>query len=86
MLDLLTEVTNNDLKYGFDQPLWELYVEDNWLYLKFSSKTFHTNDAEGNGRIYLKEIAEKLSMEISEVRDGDLYIICLKKIYKNIVI
>jgi hypothetical protein len=76
-LDLITEITNNDLKYGFDDSVW-FFCKDDDLILQFTSKTDY-NSSGGNGKILLREIAEKMYLDIQEEIEGGFYKLTLQK-------
>ncbi|TGN20755.1 hypothetical protein [Leptospira idonii] len=53
-LSLLTEITNNDLKYGFGDPVWEILEEGDKVCFNFDSKTTR-HESLGRGRKLIED-------------------------------
>ncbi|TGN10491.1 hypothetical protein [Leptospira ilyithenensis] len=69
-LSLLTEVTNNDLKYGISNPVWKLNSDEKGLEFSFISHTTYSL-SNGRGKEILEELMEKLGGVIKENLNED---------------
>ncbi|BDA79750.1 hypothetical protein LPTSP3_g26800 [Leptospira kobayashii] len=69
-LSLLTEVTNNDLKYGNSNPIWKLDSNEKGLEFSFISHTTYSL-SNGRGKEILEELMKKLGGVIKENLNED---------------
>lgn len=75
LLNIIAELVNNDLKYGFGVSRWTLNFENNNLLLHLRAQTGwkDENAVLGNGNILIRKRIELLNGSFSESIDSDSY-------------
>lgn len=79
-LNIIQELVNNDLKYGSGISNWKFSLEDNIIYLQFSSLTNwnQTQVSVGNGHKTIEQRVKELNGGISQKIENGRYLAHLK--------
>lgn len=75
LINIISELTNNDLKYGFGQSNWNINFELNELYLKLESETKwnNINHEIGKGHKTIRKRLEKINGVMNEKIENGIY-------------